>query len=429
MRFGKRSSALLLAGIFLSAALIAGVGCDDTPPVPPKVEKARKLLDQLWGMGMNGQSLLMACCERTPGLGYCESKLDEALDTTSAQRKVDMLRRLSSWDDPGLTEHIRPLLDADSELVRVQAAKMLAAYGDAGGLDVLEAHVRSSPDAAVNPDVCGLAAALGSQICLAEAEKDLTAEDEEKSAAAAAALAEIGGAEAAKILRGSLDDLRGEKRAPAIEALGEISEDPGDVDRVLKYFGYRENVLAVIRALGALGGDQAEERLREVLETDDAVAKAEAAGALARMGVMDEAVAAAFDEAIGSDSSQIRYLAAKGLSRLDEQGPQAGELLARLLGDEDLRVVGAALDGLEVQATQAQMPALEQAWERLQDAGQDQGYQESMQLLVVISRIPGERSSAILEQALDNDDWGRTVQAALGILERHGGTAEGEQVA
>ena len=234
-----RRNHLALFALAAAALGVALVGCGGGPEEPPEVVKARKLLDELWNTGPNGQSLMVACCGHTPGLEYCESKIDEALKTRSPQRKVDVLRRFWSWDDPALAEKVRPLLDSENELVRVQAAKILASFGEAAGLDVLEANIRSSDDAPLNPEVCGLATELGSQKCLQAAKEDLTADDENKSAAAANALAEIGGAEAAKVLRQGLEELHGEQRAPAIEALGEVSEDPADVDRVLKYFGFR----------------------------------------------------------------------------------------------------------------------------------------------------------------------------------------------
>jgi HEAT repeat protein len=414
----RRNHFALLA-LAVAALGVALIGCGGGPTEPPEVQKARKLLEELWNTGPNGQSLMVACCEHTPGLDYCESKLDQALKTRSPQRKVDVLRRFWSWDDPALADKVGPLLDSDNELVRVQAAKILASFGEAAGLEVLEAHIRSSEDAPLNPEVCGLAAELGSQKCLEAAKQDLTADDENKSAAAANALAEIGGAEAAKVLRQGLEELHGEKRAPAIQALGQISEDPADVDRVLNYFRFRENVVAVIEALGALGGETAEEKLRGVLEEDDPVATTEAAGALARMGVFDEPVQAAFEEAIGAESSRIRFLAAEGLGQLEQARPRAAELLAQLLEDEDLSVVGKALDGLKRHATQQQMDALEQAWERLADKGQEAGYEQSMELLVVVSGVPGDRSEALLVAALDNSNWGRAAQAALGLLERH----------
>jgi HEAT repeat protein len=409
-----------LVGLLAALLAVALLGCDGGTKEPEEVVKARELLEELWKTGgPNGKALMVACCEHVPGLGYCESKIDEALDTNSAPRLVDFLKRYAVWDDPSMKDRVEPLLDHESELVRVQAAKMLASWGDDAGLEILEKHIRSAEDAPVNPEICGLAAQLGSEKCLVEAGNDLTSDDEEKSAAAAAALAEIGGANAAQILRQALGQLHGEKRGPAIEALGEVSEDPADVDRVLEYFGYRENVIPVIHALGALGGETAEKRLREVLDTDDALSKTEAAGALARMDVMDEQVVSVFEEAIAAESDRIRFLAAEGLGQAPDTSARAAELLAQLVGDDDLRVVRKALEGLKDKATQEQIAELEQAWNRLEDATEDAGYQESMDLLVVVSRVPGEKASAILQQALDNQNWGRVVQAAMGILERH----------
>jgi HEAT repeat protein len=408
-----------LVGLLTVSLAAALVGCDGGKKEPPEVVKARELLDELWNTGgPNGKALMVACCEHVAGLDYCESKIDEAFSTNSAPRLVDFLKRFAVWDDPSMKDKVKPMLDHDSELVRVQAAKMLAAWGDDSGLEILEAHIRSAEDSPVNPDVCGLAADLGSEKCLVEAGNDLTSEDDDKSAAAAAALAEIGGANAAQILRQALGSLHGEKRGPAIEALGEISEDPADVDRVLEYLGYRENVIPVIHALGALGGEKAEKRLREVLETDDQLSKVEAAGAMARMDVMDEQVVAVFEEAIDAESDRIRYLAAGGLGQAPDSSAQAAELLAQMLDDSDLRVVREAIEGLKGKVTQEQIPELEKAWNRLKDKGEDAGYQESMDLIVVIAQVPGEEAGALLAQALDNNNWGRVAQAAMAILDR-----------
>lgn len=408
-------AALLLIGLTVLLASCGGGG----PTEPPEVTKARNLLDELWKTGANGQLLMVACFSNFPGLDYCVPKYQEALNSNSARQQMEVMTRMDTWNEPAFKEMVRPLLDSEDEITALQAAKILAAYGDAAGLEILEKRIRSGQGDTLNPEVCGLAADLGSEVCLDEAAKDIRSEDEAKRVSAAAALAEIGGAEAAKILRDALGALHGEKRSAAIEALGEISEDPADVDWVLNYIGYRENVLAVIHALGDLGGEKAEDRLRKILESGDQLAEVEAAGALIEMGVLDEDVVAVIEEAAESDSEQMRYLAAKGLALAPESMTRTATLAADMLDDESYKVVGAAISAMKGKATAEHIDALEAAWQRLKGSTDGEGYAESMELILVIAEVPGERSQGILVEALENMNWGRVAQAALAILERH----------
>ena len=415
---GKRWT-VLLGGALLGAGLVAW-GCGPSAPKEPEnVVEARKLLEEAWTTtGPQGKWLVLGCLSEAPHIGFAKGKAETVLKIDSKQLRLDSAQELAAWDDE---ETIKPifakLLEDEDELTRLYAAKVLAGFGDDAGIDLLKGHIRDK-DGNLNSEYCGLLSKLGDNECFEMAKKELTSKSDNKSAAAAATLAEIGGPEAAKVLRARLGNLHGARRAPAISALGLISEEPNDVPLILSYFRYKENVLAVIDALGDMGGEKAVAKLKKTLAVEDPLARTHAAGALAKLGVLDEEVLAALEDAVASDSVKIRYDAANLLA-VAKPDPAVAKLLGKLAADDDPKVALQALRGLEEQVTAEQMPDLQAAWEKIKDAPGGAGYEASMKLLSVVTKVPGEDAESLLTETLKDQNWGRAVQAAIGIVARY----------
>ncbi len=408
-----KCGALLFA---LALPFFVLVACDSTPKLPEEVAKATTLLDEGWQEGAAVQARILECAVYTPGLPYVRAKLDKiAISQVAAQRQA-AVTLLNEWADPGDIEVVRGLLGDDKELVALLAARGLASRGDGAGVEILLGKMRT-PDGLLDPEICGLLAKVGNDACLSEAVAEVKSKDEAKSAAAASALIEIGGEQAADAARAALTKLRAGKRVPAIIATGVLGTPEKDTKRIIGYLRYKENVLATLGALGDLGGEKAEAKLREVMAKKDRRASLAAAGALAKMGVVDADVLAKFDASLSDESMAIRYEAASFLSEA-ESSPEVLALLTKALGDEEAKVVRAALEGLRGHAGPEQMPALQGVWDRYNESMEGASYDAALQTVVVISKIRGPEADAFLLAAVDHKNWAHAIQASLGILER-----------
>ena len=395
------------------------VACSSGPKEPGEVEQAKKLLDEAWGMGSNGQVLVVSLLYDYPDLPYAHEKVAEAVKSPSLSLKVEGVRVLARWADPQTKELLSSLLADDNDVVKLTAARTLAMLGDDSGREILLGAMRDA-EGALNPDVCAALHAIGDDSCLAPAVKELVAKDDAKSAAAAAVLGEIGTEKARQALRKKLLNLYKERRNPAIAALAQIG-NPGDVSAVLPFTNYRDNLLAVIEALGTFGGDQAVGQLRSYLaQKKDAVVRVAAACALAQAGVVDDAVVAALEEGASSDRKEIRARVARHLRGAKGDG-QVTAVLAKLCEDPEPSIRRDALLALEGREDPSILPALRRAWEMGKDSNEEgPTYESALLALRRAAKVPGPEAMALLKEGLASQNWAHDIEAALGILWRAG---------
>ncbi len=410
----------LLAALVLSAfaVLLLTVSCGDSGPKEPEsIVEARKLLDDAWTtLGPSGKELVLRSLVQAPDLPFAEGKEEAIFDFASEQQRLDLARVLAEWDTDRVIPVFKKLLEDKSELIQLFAARVLAERGDESGKQILADHIRAA-DGSLHPENCGLLAKLGDDVCFELAKKELTSKDAMRSAAAAATLGEIGGPQAARVLRSRLANLHGDRRTPAITALSLVSEEPNDVPLVLSFFRYKENVLAVIDALGEMGGEKAIARLRKTLEVKDPLASSHAAAALVRLGQIDDEVKAAITAAAKSSSVRIRYDVVSLLA-LAPPSPEVAALIAQFARDEEPKVVLQALRGLEPQVTEAQWEDVLAAWENTKEATEGAGYEASMAAIAVIGRSPGSAPDEFLPTLFEMD-WNHVVQAAVALVARY----------
>ncbi len=416
MRTPRRGSAFVP---FLVVLLVLGflAACSSAPKQPTELEQARKLLDEAWGMGGNGQVLVVSLLYDYPDLAYAKEKVVEAARSPSLSLKVEGARVLARWADPGTKDLLLELLKDDNDVVRLIAARTLARLGDASGKEILEGAIRDA-DGALEPDVCAALHAIGEDTCLAPAIKDLVAKDDAKSAAAAAVLGEIGTDKARNALRRKLMNLYKQRRNPAIAALAEIG-NPKDVAAVVPFANYKDNLLAVIDALGTFGGDQAVQHLRGWLaQKKDPVVRVAAACALVQAGVVDDDVVAALEEGASSDNKAVRAKVARGLRGSRADGKVAA-VLAKLCEDPEPSIRRDALLALEGRVDASVLPALRKAWEMGRESNQEgPEYESALLALRLAAKVPGDEALALLEEGLASQNWAHNIEAALGILWR-----------
>jgi HEAT repeat protein len=388
---------------------------------PEEVGQARQVLEQGWAEPQV-QLIMLPLFAQHPGSEAALEKLEAALADPRPAIRREAAHALALWRDPATRELLMPLLDDDSKSVKLMAARALGQLGVAEAEPVLE-EMKIDQDGQLRPDVCAALAEIDPESCVPVALEIMGAKETDRHESAAAALAAVGGEPAREALREGLEKLRGEKRAPVIEALGEVGTED-DVDAVLKYIDFRENVIAVLEALGDLGGEKAVETLRRYLDVEDAGARAEAASALAQLGELDEPVVTALRETAASDQEGVRYILATRLQ--SGYGEAADEVLVELAGDESPLVRRAAVESMLADPSPALLPGARQAFEMGRDERQGQAYEAALQALLVLSRIPGEESQAILREALGSPNWAYSIQAALGLLDRRGGAGEAQ---
>jgi len=416
VRTPRRGSAFL-PYLVVPLALALLVACSSAPKQPTEVEQAKKLLDQAWGMGGNGQVLVVSLLYDYPDLPFAREKVGEAVKSPSLSLKVEGARVLARWADPGTKDLLRDLLRDDSDVVRLIAARTLARLGDDSGREILAGAIRDA-DGALEPDVCAALHAIGDDACLAPATRDLVAKDDAKSAAAAAVLGEIGTEQARQALRRKLMNLYKERRNPALLALAQIG-NPQDVAAVVPFANYRDNLLTVIEALGTFGGDAAIGHLRHWLtQKKDPVVRVAAACALVQAGVVDDDVVAALEEGAASDRREVRAKVARGLRGSTADG-KVTAVLARLCGDPEPSIRRDALLALEGRTDASVLPALRTAWEKGKQSNQEgPEYESALLALRLAARIPGEEAMGLLREGLASQNWAHNIEAALGILWR-----------
>ena len=409
---------IVMLAAALCVMLVAG-GCGPSHKEPPEVARARETLDDAWSQGGALVTLSLSLFAENPAVPEARAKVLEALDSPSPAVRLEAARAMAAWKDPGTADRFVALLEDDSPLVPLVAARALAQLGRADGRDRLTTALRGA-DGALQVEVCEALANIGDETCLAEAARDVYDRNAEKSAAAAAVLAAYG-EKGRDVLREAIRSpkrIYGARRAPVITALGRVG-DASDVDRVLPFTAYRENLLAVLDALSHLGGDKAREHLRSYLPLEDKpVARAAAATALARMGDLDPPVPEVLDELSRSPESAVRYRVADGLREAPGDG-RISALLARLAGDEDPAVRKAAVLALEGRTDAAALDGARAAFDAGRDAEQGPAYDAALMALNLAGRIPGEEAEKLLVEALDSENWGYALEAALGILEHN----------
>ncbi|RMG45097.1 MAG: HEAT repeat domain-containing protein [Acidobacteria bacterium] len=398
-----------------AAALLAASGVACGPGEPREVAEARRQIEEAWQGGPQLKVLVLTLAADHPGLPEADPLIDEALASPSFEMRREAVATLARWGTPGATDRIRPLLEDGNELVRRAAARALARLGDGSGRELLE-KARRTAEGVLDTETCAALAAIGSRVCAEEAERDINSEDGVKVAAAAAALEAAGDDRARLVLRGALKAQHGERRAPVIEALGAIG-GAEDVAAILPYARYRENVIAVIRALGRLGGDQAVAKLRTYLTAEDPVGRVEAAGALLRAGVLDDAVRKAIDAAVASDREEVRYRAAEALARAPE-GTDVTAWLVRLAGDASAQVRRVAVTALADRGGDGALEGFRAAWQASREAQEGAAYTAALEALRGAARLDGEPARALLAEGLESPNWAHTIQAAFGLLEQ-----------
>ncbi|MDH3283267.1 MAG: HEAT repeat domain-containing protein [Acidobacteriota bacterium] len=401
---------------------LAAVACGPAAESPIK-RQARANVDEGWQKGEPRLKLLtLSLLVDHERLAEAHAIVEEAVTSPSTAMRLDALGVLSEWEDPATVDVLRPLIEDSSDIVRLSAARLLARLGVPDGKPLLVEALRDR-DGLLSVDTCAALAVIGSEECAEQAAEDLSARDADRVRAAAEALAATGGDRARDALRGALKKLRGEKRASVIEALGRIGTAE-DVARVVPFARYTVYVLAVIRALGDVGGDEAIRELQKYLSTNDPLAALEAAGALLKARGPSEDVLSVLDASIASDRKELRFLSARLLSSAPPR-PETEVLLARLVGDADAQVRREALNGLTRGVSESSFPAVQAAWQATRSAHEGLAYEAAQRALVVAARIPGSAADDLLEEAMGSDNWAHVLQASLGLLGRgSSGTAD-----
>ncbi|RMF75829.1 MAG: hypothetical protein D6738_02805 [Acidobacteria bacterium] len=408
-----------LAIAVLVVPLVLVAGCGVTDKEPPEVGQARGVIEDAWGQGGALVNLALSLFEAHPAVPEARARVLESLESPSPAIRVAATRVLAAWKDPETADRLVALLDDSSPLVPLVAARALAEMGRDEGRDRLLGAIRG-PEGELQVEICAALARIGDETCLSEAAKDVYAKDDARSAAAAAVLGAYG-EKGRDVLREAIRASRkiyGARRAPVILALGRVG-DESDIDRLLPFAAYRENVLEVLSALANIGGERAREYLRSYLPLKDKpVARAAAATALARMGDVEQDVIDVLSELAMSDETGVRYRVADGLR--DAQGGEAvSTVLAGLAGDPDPAVRKAAVLALLGRTDDAALQGARFAWEAGREAQEGPAYEAALKALTVASRIPGEAAWNLLVEALGSDNWGYLLEGALGILEHN----------
>ncbi len=415
---------LLLSSAFLVLAVGLLVGCGGGSSEPSEIADSRLMLDQSWEQGVNAQRVILELGRNTPGVGYISAKLDEVLAGTNRDLKLAAINLLVDWKDPQATAKITPLLQDSDELVKIAAAKALAKQGDPAGLEIIAGRILDGQQRLV-PENCGLLAKLGDERCFDHVMKGLTDEDAPASAAAAAALGEMGGPKSIDLLRAAfgIDKIREERRNPVIAALALISKEERDAKKIGSYVKNSENVLSAITALGDIGGEYAEKKLRATLgkaeKKNDLYGGAAAAGALLNMGVQDEEILDVLSRALDSESEKVRYTAATGLADAT-MSPEVKTLLMKA-AESDGNSSNVAMEVLVKGADASLRPLFESVFNRFKGE-QDAGPANAAVLAVVgISRLPAEDVDTFLATTTQDMDatLNVAIQAALSMMKRH----------
>ncbi len=405
----------------MSAVLLVlpGTGCGTGEKEPPEVSRAREAIEDAWGQGGALVSLSLSLFSEHPTVPEARKHVFEALESPSPAIRLEAVRAMAAWHDPETADRFVALLGDSSPLIPLVAARALAEMGRDDGAELLRGAIRG-PSGVLQFEICAALANIGDDTCLGKAERDLYAKDDEKSGAAAAVLAAYG-EKARDMLRSAIRATRsihGARRAPVITALGKVG-DSSDVERVLPFASYRENVLEVFSALADLGGDRASEYLRSYLPLEDKpVARAAAATALVRMGVIEQDVLDVLGELAHSDEAAVRYRVASGLAG-SPPNDDVSAVIAGLAGDPDPSVRKAAVMALFGRTDAAALEGAKLAWEAGREAQEGPAYEAALKALTVAARVDDEAAGALLVGALDSDNWAYVIEAALGLLERH----------
>ncbi|UCF66625.1 MAG: HEAT repeat domain-containing protein [Acidobacteriota bacterium] len=394
--------------------ILAASSC--APSDSPLVQQARKSLDDAWNGGPSLQVLTLSLIGDYPGLAEGRQRIEQSLASPSFQLKVEAAHALERWSDPDAAPLLLPLLEDANPLVQRVAARALAKMGRSEGRSILESAVRDAEEV-LDVEICSALAKIGSEACVPEAERDVTKKNPALASAAAIVLGEHGGERAQRALRAALQAQRAERRAPVIEALGEAGEPSVDVAAIQRYARYKENVLAVVRALGDLGGERAVTELREFAGTDDPLVRAEACLALVDLGVLDDGVQSGLEQALADERTELRFLLAKRLSAAPD-AVDVTPLLSRLVADEDAQVCQQAMTGLAARADQSLLPVVSEVWTKHKADDDGPGYYAALQALVAARKLRGEAADKLLDEALKSQNWGHNVQAALSVLSR-----------
>ena len=386
------------------------------PSVAPEVAKAEAVLQEAWAAGGGNVPTIIAEAVHYPDSGEARQKVDEALSSGSKARQSAAVKTALDWEDEDLLEKVEALIGSGAPTVQLAAARGLARQGRDAGRDMLLERLRD-PDGRLSMEDCGALYALGESTVVEQAIADLRSKDEGTVEAALYCLAETGGDAARRALLGALENLHGAKRSPALLALSEVGGEE-DFAAIVKYAKYRENVVAVLDALGNIGGDHAKRELRSYLSSKDPVARLVAVRSLIRLGAIDEALLRVVEEAVASDSKETRYSAALAMSETQDES-QLGGFLRRLAGDDDPHVRKEALGALFDLASDVDAATLKTAWEKGAEADSGPSYQATILALRLAARSSDPAVQEVLDAGMNSEHWGHAIAAAWATLSRN----------